>query len=140
MRWSIAIATTIGATLASMTGVQAQSVGPNPVNIQTIPETFEQKFTNRSQDTLTTTFTIGRQFDFLFGIGGFPEMEMTDDARGITEFHQLVMQRQMDTGPIIRTPDLANPYNSSLRSNPAYLNPTQPLPGGEFGDLGFPFE
>ncbi|MDB9315444.1 hypothetical protein PN462_20185 [Spirulina sp. CS-785/01] len=140
MRWNLAIATTLGAILTPLTGVQAQSVGTNPVEIQTIPETFQDKFTHASQDAFTTVFTIGRQFDLLTGIGGFPEGEITSDAQELHNFYTLVMERQKDTGPIIRTPDLANPYNSSIRSNPVYLNPTQPVPGGEFGDLGFPFE
>ena len=116
----------------------AQPVNSEPIPFKTIPDAFNEAITHRSQDTFSTTFTIGRQLDFLFGIGGFPEVEVTRDGQRVYELFVDVWQQQLWGGPMIRTPDMPNPYNSSTISNPTYLRPGQPVPGSEFGFERFP--
>ena len=132
MRLMGAIAGCIGALIGSSLPAMAQQTNPRPVTLRTWPEAFNRGITFSSQDTFSTTFTIGRQIDFLFGPLGFPEVEINRDASIVNGIYQDLMMQQYSSGPILRTPDLPNPYNSSLRTQPALTNPNQPLPGGEF--------
>ena len=108
------------------------SINGSPTNLQTLPEAMQQAFTATSQDAFSTVFTLGRQVDFLFGIGGFPEMEVNRDGSFAHSIYQDVLTQQFNNGPFIRTPDLPNPFNSSIISNPGYLRSGQTVPGGEF--------
>ena len=116
----------------------AQSVNSQPIPFQTIPEAFHEATTHRSQDSFSTVFTTGRQIDWLFGIAGFPEIEVTRDSQLAHELYVDVWWQQLWSGPIIRTPDLPTPFNSSTLSNPTYFRPAQPIPGSEFGFERFP--
>ena len=103
-----------------------------PIEFQTIPEAFERGITFSSQDAYSTTATFGRQLDFIFGFAGFPESEISRDGSIVNSIYDETMYRQYSLGPIIRTPDLASPFNSSLRTNPSLLGPTQTNPGSEY--------
>jgi len=126
------------ATLLSFSaaGAIAQQITPvvngAPVNLQTLPEAMQSAVTATSQDAFSTVFTLGRQIDFILGIGGFPEMETNRDSSFAHEIYQDYLAQQFNNGPFIRTPDLANPFNSSVYSNPAYLRSGQTVPSGEF--------
>lgn len=102
------------------------------VEFETIPEAFERGITFSSQDAYSTTATIGRQFDFLFGFAGFPDAELSRDGSIVDSMYEETLYRQYSLGPLMRTPDLPNPYNSSLRTNPSLLGPTQSVPGSEY--------
>lgn len=102
------------------------------VEFETIPEAFERGITFSSQDAYSTTATFGRQFDFIFGIAGFPDAELSRDGSIVDSMYNETLYRQYSLGPLIRTPDLPNPYNSSLRTNPSLLGPTQAIPGSEY--------
>lgn len=116
----------------------AQSVNSNPIPFKTIPDAFNEAFTHRSQDAFSTVFTTGRQIDWMFGIAGFPEIEITRDSQLAHELYVDVWWQQLWSGPMIRTPDMPNPFNSSTLSNPTYLRPSQSIPGSEFGFERFP--
>ncbi|MCW6038368.1 hypothetical protein K4A83_19120 [Spirulina subsalsa FACHB-351] len=107
-------------------------IGINPIRLDPIPEAFKRALTFSSQDAFSTTFTTGRQIDFLFGLGGFPEVELNRDISLVHKMYEDVLRQQYSSGPILRSPDLQNPYNSSLRTNPLYTQPGQASPGGEF--------
>ncbi|MEM8638898.1 MAG: hypothetical protein AAGG51_08815 [Cyanobacteria bacterium P01_G01_bin.54] len=109
-----------------------QILDEKPVEFQTIPDAFVRGLTFSSQDAYSTTATIGRQFDFLFGFAGFPDSELSRDGSIVNSIYDETMYRQYSLGPLIRTPDLRNPYDSSLRTDPSLLGPSQSFPGGEF--------
>ena len=50
------------------------------------------------------------------GITGFPDVELENDADSLNKLYNDVLEQQVSSDPIIRTPDLPNPFNSSLRS------------------------
>jgi hypothetical protein len=69
-----------------------------------------------------TNIMIDRQFDFFFGnesfpSGNYPENETAWDAELINSIYTDMMQQQNESDPIIRVPDLPNPFNTSLRGN-----------------------
>lgn len=119
-------------TIAPAAIAQVEVTRETPVPLETIPEAFDRGITYSSQDAFSTTFTIGRQIDFLTGLTGFPEVEINRDSAIIHSMYVDVLRQQYSNGPILRTPDLTNPYSSSLRTEPGFSNMNQPLPGGEF--------
>lgn len=69
-----------------------------------------------------TNIKIDRQFDFFFGNesfpeGNYPENEVAWDAELMHSIYNDMMQQQSEQDPIIRVPDLPNPFNTSLRSD-----------------------
>lgn len=112
---------------------QVESIGDEPVELETLPDAFLRNFTFSSQDAYSTTATIGRQLDFLFGIAGFPESEISRDGHLVNQLYEETLRIQYSLGPVIRTPDLTSPYQSSLRTVPSYLGPAGGvLPGDDY--------
>ncbi len=61
--------------------------------------------------------SILRQATFLFGLS-YPENEYTSDANAVENIYREGMYQQGGSGKVVRTADLPNPFNSSLRTNP----------------------
>ena len=103
-------------------GAMAQSEGSI-----TPSEAFSEAFSHNYGSAPYNT-TIWRQFNAIFGVtsfreGSYPETEIVRDAQKIHELHEELMHEQVSRDPIIRTRDLRNPYDSSLLTNPEYINP-----------------
>lgn len=86
---------------------------------------------------------LGSQIEFLIGPGpinraSFPELEITRDASLLDLVYHDFLEEQVASDPIIRTPDLTNPYGTSLRLRPHYralpddFSATPAVPGSEF--------
>ncbi len=62
----------------------------------------------------------GRQLDAIFGFrNSFPEDEIRRDAELVDFVYQSVLKEQVSRPELIPTPDIANPYNTSLVQSPA---------------------
>ncbi len=82
---------------------------------ETISDAITRAMFNQSGDTYRNT-GIDRQATLLFGLS-YPDLEAVSDARSVNNIYQdLIRQRG---GTPVRTPDLPNPFNSSLLSNPS---------------------
>lgn len=73
-----------------------------------------------------------RQIDFLLGPGiifrnSFTENEIMRDGRAIHNLYVDALNQQVASDPVIRTPDLPNPYNTSIFSQPAFSGGARPL-------------
>ncbi|MEO0406906.1 MAG: hypothetical protein AAF289_06105 [Cyanobacteria bacterium P01_A01_bin.135] len=77
-----------------------------------IQEEFEDAFFSHDEIFFNNR-TIPRQVSYLFGIG-FTDVEIINDGQAVHEVYETVMLQQRTDGPLLRTPDLANPYDSSL--------------------------
>ena len=69
--------------------------------------------------------TIGSQLNSLLGFksfpeGSYPENEIADDAQLLNYLLQDALAHQVRSAPPLRTPDLENPFGTSLFQNPAY--------------------
>ncbi len=63
---------------------------------------------------------IFSQIGFISGLGGFPEQRLNRDAAALSETYQELMVLQTQNTPTVRTPDLPNPYTSSVQLLPTY--------------------
>ena len=101
-------------------GVVAQTA-PH-TRLETIPGIFNRAFYEDSGNFFHNNSSFGQIETFLGW--GFPENEISHDAEIVHSIYQSVLKQQTQNDPIIRTLDLQNPYNSSLRTNPTYLGNT----------------
>ncbi|MBE9129442.1 MULTISPECIES: hypothetical protein [unclassified Coleofasciculus] len=108
--------------IADSTMAQTRSSGSEPIRLETIPESFNRAFFNDSGDFYRNR-SIGRQIDYIIGPGGlggaaFPELEIERDAKLINILYEDALNQQFASDPVIRTPDLANPFDTSIRLLP----------------------
>ena len=87
---------------------------------ESIPDAINRAFFSDSGDIYRNA-SARRQGQFLLGIGSrarnaFPENEIRRDAERIEGIYRDLLEQQVSSDPLIRTPDLTNPFNSSLRS------------------------
>lgn len=104
-------------------------------NFQPFAEEFMDAATRTSGDTFKAQSIFG-QLSTIFGIGipwpsninAFPESTIADDSHSLNSVYREAMLKQTVSDPFIRTPDLINPYNTSILSQPSYINPGRPVP------------
>lgn len=143
MRLAHLLTTSLALTVMSST-LASRVMAEDVVELQPIPEAFDDALTEESGNFFENR-GFGRQIDFMFGLGSFTrpsflENEVIRDLNRVHNLYLYTLEQQASSGPIIRTPDLANPYNSSLYSSPAY-RPTTIVPSGsEFIFERQPFE
>lgn len=111
----------------------AQTVMPNfeLIELESIPEAFDNAFTEKSGDSFERNALPGT-FKSIFGLPVFPEDAIARDAEDVDKLYRQILFEQVASDPILRTPDLRNPFNTTLLSNPAMLGSQPPIPGGEF--------
>ncbi len=107
-----------------------------PIRVETIPDTFVRGFFNDSGDFYINR-SLFRQANYMFGFGmvgkaGFPDLEIERDAKTINVIYNDVLDQQVSSDPLIRTPDLPNPFNSSIRMSPQSRPFGSRVEGSEF--------
>jgi hypothetical protein len=106
-----------------------------PIQVEAIPDTVNRVFFDEGGDFFRNR-SYRRQVDFLLGTGslirpGFTENEEYRDSEKIENLYRYLLDQQVSSDPIIRTLDLSNPYNTSLRVNPG-LRANSRVMGSEF--------
>lgn len=119
----------IGASTALATPATAQVQAA-----QTLPEAVEAIINNESGDAFRNR-SLGRQFQFIFGVGGittagFPDLEIERDTEALHQAYLDWSALQNTSDPYLRTPDLRNPYNTSIQLMPT-LQVNNRVVGGE---------
>ncbi|NET74051.1 MAG: hypothetical protein F6K62_24885, partial [Sphaerospermopsis sp. SIO1G2] len=104
-------------------------------NYESIPSIFDKAFYNSNSDFYGNR-TLQRNVDFLFGPGRkfgttFPENEVARDGQLVNIVYKDMIKQQSQNDAYLRTPDLPNPYSSSLLSSPKY-NANQLKVGTEY--------
>ncbi|MDX2096448.1 MAG: hypothetical protein SFW36_01615 [Leptolyngbyaceae cyanobacterium bins.59] len=102
---------------------QTDLFGSRQATIPTVPDVVDRVLTNQSKNHFENR-TILRQVDGIFGLGAivhgtFPENEIAEDARAFNVLYRDLLKQQVSTTPLIRTPDLNSPFNSSLLTAPS---------------------
>jgi hypothetical protein len=119
---------------AAGTGFPSVAVAET-VNAETANDVVERAFfTNDRTFYENNSFT--RQVDWMLGSGSlfrnsFPENEIARDAELVNRVYRDVLTQQVGNDPYIRTPDLPNPYGTSLLMSPR-LNSNKLKSGTEF--------
>ena len=109
----------LAATIGSPTIAAAET---ETSDYQTPNQVFEKAFYENYPDFYNND-GLFREIDWILGSGSlfknsFPEHEIERDAKLVNILYQDVLKQQTTSDPYIRTPDLPNPYNTSLLGSP----------------------
>jgi len=132
----LAAASSLGAS-AAIAQTATEDLDFKPVRLETIPEAFNRTFFDQS-GTFYYNRSIWRQANYILGITGFPDVELENDADSLNKLYNEVLEQQVSSDPIIRTPDLPNPFNSSIRSTSQPRRGINRVEGVEFIFETFP--
>jgi hypothetical protein len=115
----VLVAAAIGFPCAA---IAQPTLSTQPSGNETISETFNRAFF-RNDPEFFRNRSIKRQIDLILGPGSllrnsFPENEILRDAKLVDILYQDVLEQQASSDPIIRTPDLPNPYESTILVSP----------------------
>ena len=121
--------------LAASISIPAFADDKGTTNYETANEVFDRAFFKNDRNFYGNN-TFKRQIDWLVGPGSlfrnsFPENEIARDAELVNVVYRDVLNQQVGNDPYIRTPDLPNPYNTSLMMSPR-LNSNKLKTGTEF--------
>jgi hypothetical protein len=92
---------------------------------ETTNDVFERAYFRHDRNFYENSSSPKRQLDVFFGSGtgfggSFPENEIARDAKLINTLYHDVLTQQVGNDPYIRTPDLPNPYDTSLLMSPRF--------------------
>jgi hypothetical protein len=139
MQWSGLLALAAASSLIAPAAIaQTQELsGFEPIRIETLPEAFERAFFEHSGNFYRNRL-VGSQIEFI--IGPYPENQIARDGLLVNLIYQDALEQQVSSDPVLRTPDLVNPYNdTSLRINPSLRVGFPPtVEGSEFNFQTFP--
>lgn len=88
--------------------------------LPTIPQAFNQAYYNRRGNYFDNR-QIWQSFSLIFGIRDFPEQAISRDGRTINRLYKEVLEQQVSSDPVLRTPDLPNPYTGSILTTPLVI-------------------
>jgi hypothetical protein len=132
---ALVLATT-SSLFASVAMAQTTPYGFAPNRLETLPEAFDRAFFTDSGDFYRNRSTP-RQIQYMFGPGlpgkaTFPELEIERDALRLNRLYKDALQQQALSDFIIRTPDLPNPFNTTLRQQSDFRRFGPRVEGSEF--------
>lgn len=96
---------------------------------ESVPEAMNRTF-YRHSESMTQENDSLRSVQSLLGTFQFPENMILKDGKDINGLYNYLMERQVGDDPVIRTADLANPFNFSVQTLPTTTATT--LNGSEF--------
>ncbi len=80
---------------------------------ETISERFGQTLFENEPDFYRNR-SLGSRIDLIFGLNSFPDRKIRRDGELVDRLYQNALKQQDASQPIIRTPDLPNPYDTSV--------------------------
>ena len=108
----------IVATIASLFPFEAKADTAS-VDEVLLTDLFEAAYFDNGENAFVQSSFIG-QINTIIGIPKFPEQDIAADAKEVDRLYEAALERQTSTGERLRTRDLENPYDSSLRVDPGY--------------------
>ncbi|QSJ19823.1 hypothetical protein JYQ62_14615 [Nostoc sp. UHCC 0702] len=105
-------------------------------NYETTNDVFERAYFRNDRNFYENSSSVKRQLDWILGSGSgfrnsFPENEIARDAELVNTLYHDVLTQQVGNDPYLRTPDLPNPYDTSLLMSPR-MNANNLKVGTEF--------
>jgi hypothetical protein len=110
---------TVGLTICA---IAVACLSGNAVKAEPVADTISNALFEQSGDIYRNR-GIDRQATLLFGLS-FPEHEFMNDAKSVERLYREGMRQQGSNDGVIRTTDLANPFTTSVRTNPALARPS----------------
>ncbi|MCL2932478.1 MAG: hypothetical protein MGG11_09480 [Trichodesmium sp. MAG_R03] len=122
INWKSFSGTILFCAIATLTSIQAAQ-GEDPENSARTYQPFAEEF-NRAIQRRSGNFFRKRNFldqiGYYFGIPKYQEQAIENDLKRINQLYIDEQRRQFSSTPVIRTPDLINPYDQSVLTTPPY--------------------
>ncbi|NJN49712.1 MAG: hypothetical protein HC805_08055 [Alkalinema sp. RL_2_19] len=106
---------------ASTTFTIAANAQEDPVVFrprESVPETVDNAFYSRSE-SMTQENDSFRSIQSFLGTFQFPENAILSDGKRIHNLYKYLIERQVGDDPVVRTADLASPFNFSVQTLPS---------------------
>ena len=121
MNWKNFSGTFILCAIATLSSADIAQAG-HPRDPARTYQPFAEEFNRSSQKGSGNYFRkrgLLRQIGDYFGVPRFPDQAIVDDMERVNQTYVDEQRRQFSSTPVIRTPDLVNPYNTSIMTTPA---------------------
>jgi hypothetical protein len=121
--------------------------------LPTIPDAFQRAFYSHNGNFYDNR-GIRESLRLIFGIPHYVENAIYLDGRSVNRLYREVLQQQVASDPVLRTPDLPNPYTGSILTTPLVITeeateavplfppmrrpPIAPAPAGNAGSTTAP--
>ena len=130
------VLTTASSLLASAAMAEPDPSKYEPIRLIPLDEAFNRAFF-RDSGNFYQNRTLQGQFEYMFGPGvpgraGFPDLTIERDAERVNKLYMYALDQQVSSDPILRSPDLPNPFNSSLRQLTPFRRSPLGVEGSEF--------
>ncbi|MCL2929225.1 MAG: hypothetical protein O4861_22465 [Trichodesmium sp. St16_bin4-tuft] len=127
INWKSFSGTIIFCAIANLTSIQVAQ-GEHLEDTAGTYQPFAEKFNRASQRRSGNFFrkrNLLHQIGRYFGIPKYPEQAIESDNTRVNRLYIDEQRRQFSSTPVIRTPDIINPYNQSvLAAPPSESTPT----------------
>lgn len=116
-------------TLMSQTEIPRRRRSPEVRPLPTIPEAFNRAY-YRNSGNFFDNRGILQGFRLIFGVPSYVENAISEDGRSVNRLYREVLEQQVSSDPVLRSPDLPNPYTGSILTTPLVISedPIAPLP------------
>jgi hypothetical protein len=88
--------------------------------LPTIPQAFNDAYYSRRGNYFDNR-QIWKSFSLIFGIPTYPEQAISRDGRAVNQLYRETLEQQVASDPVLRTPDLPNPYTGSVLTTPLVI-------------------
>lgn len=112
------LAIAILSIVTSVGAAKAQEQETEPSRYQPFADEFNRAFRRTSGDYFRNR-QLAEQLGDFFGVPSFPDQAISQDNKNVHKLYRELMEAQFNSTPIIRTPDLPSPYDSSIMTAPA---------------------
>lgn len=102
---------------------------PDVRPLPTIPEAFQRAYYSHTGNFFDNR-GIWQSFRLIFGVPNYVENSISQDGRAVNRLYREVLKQQTSSDPVLRTPDLPNPYTGSVLTTPLVITeePIAPAP------------
>ncbi len=105
---------------------------PDTDPLPTIPQQFNRAFYSHDGNFFDNRGIL-QSLRLIFGIPNYVENSISQDGRSVHKLYTEVLEQQISSAPVLRTPDLPNPYTGSLLTTPLVITeepitPAEPFP------------
>lgn len=102
---------------------------PEVEPLPTVPQAFHRAFYSHDGNFFDNR-GIWQSFRLIFGIPNYVENSISQDGRAVDRLYREVIEQQTSSDPVLRTPDLPNPYTGSVLTTPLVITeePITPAP------------
>ena len=102
---------------------------PNVRPLPTLPEAFNRAY-YRHDGNFFDNRGIWQGVRLIFGVPNYVENSISQDGRSVDRLYKEALEQQVSSDPVLRTPDLPNPYTGSILTTPLVISedPIGPIP------------